>query len=175
MTLDPLSHLNKLSSADAHKWFEQTCTSSTWCRDMVKSRPYFSVKHVHQAAKVHWNSRAPEDVLEALSGHPMIGEIDTLRAKYANTKALAKGEQSGMESASDGVLQSLKTLNHAYLDKHGFIFIICASGLSAKQMLTAIENRITRSTEDEFATATEEQLNITHLRIDKALNPEVSQ
>jgi 2-oxo-4-hydroxy-4-carboxy-5-ureidoimidazoline decarboxylase len=118
---------------------------------------------------VHWRTRAPEDILEALSGHPMIGDINTLRAKYANTKAMAKGEQSGMDSASYDVLEALQSLNHAYLDKHGFIFIICASGLSAKAMLEAIEKRIENTTEQEFATATDEQLKITHLRIDKGL------
>ncbi|GEA07754.1 hypothetical protein KUL42_25150 [Alteromonas sp. KUL42] len=88
---------------------------------------------------------------------------------FANTKAIAAGEQSGTASASDEVLHALKEANHAYLDKHGFIFIICATGLSAETMLEELQKRLPNSTDEELQNAAAQQINITLLRISKAL------
>lgn len=110
------------------------------------------------------------DFLEAFEGHPMIGDISTLRKKFAATQKLASHEQSSTAHASEAVLQELKALNHAYLDRHGFIFIICASGLSAQTMLDALKARLDRPTDEEIKTAAQHQLNITLLRIDNGLS-----
>lgn len=99
----------------------------------------------------------------------MIGDVDSLRKKFANTKTIASGEQSGTASASEATLLTLKEANQAYLDKHGFIFIICATGLSADAMLNALQTRLPNSTDEEIRTAAQEQIKITLLRIDKAL------
>ncbi|MFC3120056.1 2-oxo-4-hydroxy-4-carboxy-5-ureidoimidazoline decarboxylase [Agaribacter flavus] len=165
MTID---ELNTLTTVDAINWFMQTCTASRWCQLMVSNRPYNDAKQLKQQAARCWGDMLKNDYLEAFSGHPMIGDINSLRKKFANTKALAANEQSGTQVASDEVLQCLKAQNKAYLDKHGFIFIVCATGLSAQTMLSILEQRLVNSTEAELKTAAAEQLKITLLRIDKA-------
>jgi 2-oxo-4-hydroxy-4-carboxy-5-ureidoimidazoline decarboxylase len=67
---------------------------------------------------------------------------------------------------------ALKNANQAYLDKHGFIFIICATGLSADAMLDALNERLPHTTDKEIQLAAQEQLKITLLRINKAINVE---
>ncbi|MEM7267378.1 MAG: 2-oxo-4-hydroxy-4-carboxy-5-ureidoimidazoline decarboxylase, partial [Pseudomonadota bacterium] len=67
-------------------------------------------------------------------------------------------------------LHQLKEANHAYLDKHGFIFIICATGLSAQTMLEALQARLPNTTQQEITNAAAEQIKITLLRINKALD-----
>lgn len=164
-----IQELNTLSHEQAVTWFMQTCTSAAWCELMAKSRPFDSIEQVRETASTHWSQMAEADFIEAFHGHPMIGDIESLRAKYANTKALAANEQSGASQASEAVLLELKAKNHAYLDKHGFIFIICATGLSAQTMLNALLERLDNDTQVELANAGAEQIKITLLRINKGL------
>lgn len=167
MTLD---NLNSLSQQQAYDWFEQTCASIRWINHMVSARPYASIDSLTTHAETVWQDCSKDDYLEAFTAHPMIGNVDTLRAKFANTKAIASGEQSGTAQASEQTLHALQEHNHAYLAKHGFIFIICATGLSAETMLEALKARLPNSTEQEIRIAAGEQIKITLLRINKALN-----
>lgn len=161
--------LNKMPVDSAGEWFKQACTSERWCQRMTASRPYTGIEHLNTIASQHWDEMNTADFIQAFAGHPMIGDIDSLRAKYANTKAIAADEQRGMQQADDATFEQLSRLNHEYLDKHGFIFIICATGLTATQMLHALQGRINNTTEQERATAAQEQLKITLLRFKKAL------
>lgn len=162
--------LNQLDEAQAADWFQQTCAAKTWIHQMVENRPYESLAQVKETAQHVWSKCDSDDFLEAFTAHPMIGDVDSLRKKFANTKAIAAGEQSGTAVASEATLLSLKENNQAYLEKHGFIFIICATGLSADAMLKALEARLPNDTAQEIATAAQEQIKITLLRLDKALN-----
>lgn len=162
--------LNQCSTEQATKWFMQTNTAFRWVQLMVESRPFTSKTQVKSQARQHWQAMDNADFLEAFEGHPMIGDISTLRKKFAATQKLASHEQSSTAHASEAVLQELKALNHAYLNRHGFIFIICASGLSAQTMLDALKARLDRPTDEEIKTAAQHQLNITLLRIDNGLS-----
>jgi len=166
--IDSLKTLNSASTNLAFAWFMQTCSSEKWCNDMVNKRPFSSLEALREHASLQWQKVKVADYLQAFNGHPMIGDISTLREKYANTKVLACNEQSGTEGADDETLQRLQHTNKIYLDKHGFIFIICASGLSAQAMLDELEHRLPNSTDTEIANAANEQLKITLLRINKA-------
>lgn len=165
-----LTQLNAMSETKATYWFMQTCTATRWCQLMVQSRPYGSIDHLIEYTHKNWLQMHKDDYLEAFEGHPMIGDIHSLREKYAATKVIAGNEQAGTASASESTLQALQQVNQDYLDKHGFIFIICASGLSADVMLEALQARLQNSTDKEIVTAAQEQLKITLLRINKALN-----
>ena len=161
--------LNSLPLKQAEDWFARTCTAKRWCSMMVAHRPYTSIEQLKAEAEKHWLEMTNDDLLEAFSGHPMIGNVESLKAKYANTKAIAADEQRGMAEADEATYKRLHDLNHEYLKRHGFIFIVCATGLSAPQMLRAIEDRIENTTQQEYIIAAEEQLKITLLRFDKAL------
>lgn len=164
-----LAQLNTMEKSIANNWFMQTCTATRWCESMTDSRPYDSVDQVIDNATAHWQAMQESDFIEAFEGHPMIGDIHSLREKYAATKAMAGSEQAGTASASEATLQTLQQANKAYLDKHGFIFIICASGLSAQTMLETLQARFVNTTNTEMKIAAQEQIKITLLRIRKAL------
>lgn len=164
-----LSALNKASLAQATHQFMQCCTSTLWVSAMVASRPYADNTSVTKQADIAWQGLAEADYCEAFDGHPQIGNVDTLRAKYANTKALASGEQSAVNEASEQVLLDLAKGNADYLDKFGFIFIVCATGKSAEQMLALLKARLPNDKATELANAAEEQRKIFHLRLEKLL------
>jgi len=165
-----LAQLNAMSATESSDWFMQTCSATRWCQLMTQSRPYQSITQLVEYVNENWQQMRNSDYMEAFDGHPMIGDINSLREKYLATKAIAGDEQAGTATASESTLQALQQVNKDYLEKHGFIFIICASGLSAKAMLDALQVRIQNNTDTEVKTAAQEQLKITLLRIYKALN-----
>jgi len=103
----------------------------------------------------------------AFEAHPQIGDINSLRQKYAATKKMAAGEQNSVNDASESVLTSLVKGNQDYLNKFGFIFIVFASGKSAAQMLSLLQTRLVNSRTQELENAAAEQNKITLLRLKK--------
>ncbi|MDC0603056.1 2-oxo-4-hydroxy-4-carboxy-5-ureidoimidazoline decarboxylase [Aliiglaciecola sp.] len=162
-----LTELNQLSKSQAAAWFSECCAAPVWCQKMASNRPYGTVDSILVYATTVWANLPNEEYLLAFEAHPMIGDIASLKKKYASTSDTAQQEQSGAQSAEPQVLQELAQLNHEYLAKHGFIFIICATGLSAQKMLDALKSRIVNSTTAEIKNAAQEQIKITLLRITK--------
>jgi len=164
-----LETLNTLTVEQAAQTFMQCCTATVWVNAMVKARPFSDKRAMAKQADLAWQELEYADYLEAFDGHPQIGNVATLRKKYANTKALASGEQSSVSQATEQVLVDLTKGNADYLEKFGFIFIVCATGKSAAQMLALLRDRLPNDKAVELANAVEEQRKIFHLRIEKLL------
>ena len=164
-----LETLNTATIEQATDSFIQCCTSSAWVNAMVAARPYADEHGLVKQADLAWQDLQQADYLEAFDGHPQIGNVETLRAKYANTKALASGEQSAVNEASEQVLLDLAKGNADYLNKFGFIFIVCATGKSVIQMLALLQARLPNDRATELSNAAAEQRKIFHLRLEKLL------
>jgi 2-oxo-4-hydroxy-4-carboxy-5-ureidoimidazoline decarboxylase len=164
-----LDNINNLSVSEAQQWFSYCCAAPTWYEAMAKARPFTGIGQVKQVAQELWLGSSRQDFLTAFEAHPMIGDVNSLRKKYAATKDIASNEQQGATQASEQTLQALADANHKYLAKHGFIFIICATGLSADTMLNALMQRINNSTATEIQLAAAEQIKITLLRLEKGI------
>lgn len=162
-----LEKLNNASVEQAQHTFRQCCTSESWINRMAEGRPYESAKAITMAADRNWQNLAETDYLQAFDGHPKIGDVSSLKAKYANTKELAAGEQSRVEEASDEVIERLAQGNAAYEEKFGFIFIVCATGKSAAEMVELLEARLPNDRATELMNAAEEQRKIFHIRLEK--------
>lgn len=165
-----LAKLNSLPVELAIDWFEQCCASAQWCKRMAQARPYDTVEQVSNYAELIWQQLDQQDYLEAFEGHPMIGDLSTLKKKFAATQESASTEQAGTRLADDETLSRLKINNDIYFNKNGFIFIICASGLSATDMLAELEARINNTRDIEIMIAAGEQIKITLLRINKFID-----
>ena len=163
-----LEDLNNQTVAQAQHTFMQCC-SSAWVERMAAARPFADEKMLRKSANMVWQSLEETDFLEAFEGHPKIGDVNSLRAKYANTKELAGNEQGLVKQATDNVLELLAQGNSDYEQKFGFIFIICATGKSAQEMSDLLQARLPNTKDQEFVNAAEEQRKIFQLRIDKAL------
>lgn len=110
------------------------------------------------------------DWLEAFDGHPKIGDPASLKKKYHSTQALASEEQSGVREATDQHIADLAKANQSYLDRFGFIFIICATGKTAEEMLGTILDRLNNTRDQELRIAAKEQLKITHIRLENLIS-----
>lgn len=164
-----LHSLNIADCDSATHTFMQCCTSERWVAEMVASRPYADFKMLRETADEVWDKLTEKDYLQAFDGHPKIGDVSSLKAKYANTKQLASGEQSGVNSATDKLIQALADGNRAYEQKNGFIFIVCATGKSAHEMFEMLSLRLANERHHELNIACEEQRKIFHIRLEKLL------
>ena len=116
-----------------------------------------------------WTKLTPDDWKEAFSHHPKIGDIKSLRKKFASTADMAEGEQSGVMQTSERTLQALAEGNNLYEAKFGYIFIVCATGKGAEEMLALLNERLHHYPEEEIAIAAKEQAKITKLRLEKMI------
>ncbi len=164
-----VANFNQFRPEDAVRILEQCCTSKRWIEQLVSSRPFPNREALLRKADDIWRQLEEEDYLEAFSGHPKIGDMKSLKEKYSNTKALAADEQSSLVAASESVIINLMQKNEEYEKKFGFIFIVCATGKSAADMLSILLSRLSNSREVELRNASEEQRKIYQLRLEKLL------
>ncbi len=136
---------------------------------MVIDRPFESLAEMLEISDRIWEECDVDDYLEAFEGHPRIGDVESLAKKYANTKGWAGGEQKGVEGADASVIQRLADGNKSYEEKFGHIFIVCATGKSAAEMLALLEARMPNDLKTEVMVAAEEQNKITRIRLKKLL------
>ena len=167
---DLSEYLNALSESEAHASFERCCAARRWIDRMNAARPFADDNAVQSAATQIWNALPPDAWLQAFAAHPRIGDVTSLRARFANTKGWAAGEQSAAETASDVTISRLAARNEKYFQKFGFIFIVCATGKSAEQMLEILEARLSNEPDEELPIAAAEQLKITILRLNKLVD-----
>ncbi len=107
------------------------------------------------------------DWLQAFASHPRIGDRDALRAKFAATGAWTAHEQSGVDGAPEDLLGELAEENCRYEARFGYIFIVCATGKTAGEMLALLKERLTNDAGLELKIAAGEQAKITRIRLEK--------
>ena len=165
-----LAWLNSLTADEAAKELLQCCGSSRWAAEMAKRRPYPSLETLLTAAGDVWSSLDRSYWLEAFRSHPKIGEKKAADKVSAQSQQWSGQEQSGVAGASQDTVGSLAALNEDYEQKFGFIFIICATGKTSDEMLSALRERLQHDPEAELPIAAAEQDKITELRLKKLLN-----
>lgn len=159
--------INSLGRDGARVALGNCCAATAWVEGMLGRRPFDDDDAVIAAAYDVAEHITDEDWLEAFAAHPLIGDVESLRKKFAATRELAAGEQSGVAGADRATLQELAELNREYLRRFGFIFIVFATGKSAAQMLAVLRQRIDNCRDEEIQNAAEEQMKITELRLRK--------
>ena len=160
--------LDALPAEQASASLHRCCGSRRWVSAMLAHRPFGSPEALHGAARAVWAALTREDFLEAFAHHPPIGgELAELRAKFAPSADWSSQEQAAVAGAGDETLLELKAANQAYLERFGFLFIVCASGRSAEELLLALRARLRNEPACELLVAAEEQAKITDLRLDK--------
>lgn len=169
MSAAHLDWLNNLEPALAAEFFARSCASRRWVDAMVAHRPFRDTNALRAAAQEQAAALQVADWLEAFAGHPRIGDLGSLKARYAATAGLASQEQSGVKAADEPTLQALAAGNFQYEQRFGYIFIVCASGKTAAEMLEFLQLRLNNRPERELTVAAAEQLKITLLRLDRWL------
>jgi len=164
-----LHELNTIPKQQLQEELTKCCGSSAWVNKMLPFFPADDLVELLEDAEEQWYKCSEEDWKEAFAQHPKIGDLESLQKKSASTAEWASGEQAGVNSASKQTIEALAAANKKYEEKFGYIFIICAAGKSADEMLAILQNRLQNSAEVEIEIAADEQNRITKLRIEKLL------
>jgi 2-oxo-4-hydroxy-4-carboxy-5-ureidoimidazoline decarboxylase len=164
-----LSDLNALAPAARAEALATCCGATAWVAALNEQFPFDSTAALYEAAERIWYTLSEADWREAFTHHPKIGDVNALKEKFASTAAWAAGEQGAVRQASDETLAALAAGNVAYERKFGYIFIVCATGKSAAEMLALLEARLPNDPSQEIHVAMGEQAKITRLRLEKLL------
>ena len=167
--MSDLSWLNSLTALEAANELRQCCGSRHWAEQMSRDRPYSTLDTLITHADRLWWSLTPDDWLDAFRSHPKIGEKKASDKVSAQSSQWSGQEQAGVSSASQDTVDLLASLNRAYEEKFGFIFIICATGKTSEEMLAALKDRLQHDSDTELRLAAAEQAKITQLRLKKLL------
>ena len=122
------------------------------------------------AAERIWWSLGEQDWLEAFSAHPQIGGRQAQNTQDAQARDWSEEEQAGVRGIDESTLDELAEANRAYEEKFGYIFIVCATGKTAAEMLALLRSRLPNDPGIELRNAAEEQRKITRLRLEKLLS-----
>ena len=159
-----LQEFNTIEKDKAAKELFSCCGSDKWTSSLMRSFPFASEKKLVEAATTIWYSEcSKEDWLQSFTHHPEIGDVKSLTEKFAGK------EQAGVAAASKETIEALAKANAAYKNKFGFIFIVCATGKSATEMLRLLNDRIKNNMNEELNIAMGEQHKITLIRFKKLL------
>lgn len=164
MTLD---EFNSLGNATAVEALNSCCGARRWVKAMVEQRPFDSVTAVVDAANRIWSETTERDWREAFDHHPRIGERKSAAPQDSQAASWSSGEQARAATADSDVKRQLADVNADYEARFGHIYIVCAAGRSAEELLTIARARLNNDPATELRVAAEEQRKITELRLRK--------
>jgi 2-oxo-4-hydroxy-4-carboxy-5-ureidoimidazoline decarboxylase len=184
-----LEEWNRLPLDEATKAILPCCGSNAWAEKMVARRPLADEHALLAASDEIWRSSTPSDWTEAFRSHPRIGEArpsqplpaqsppaqslpaQSLPAQSlpAQSSAWAAQEQRNVADADAAVKHSLAEANREYERRFNHIFIVCATGKSAVEILEILQQRLNNDTEAELLEGAEQQRQITAIRLKKWL------
>ncbi|MFQ5777249.1 MAG: allantoicase [Terriglobia bacterium] len=168
---DGLRRLNALPGEEAEAALLACCGSSMWARRMAGERPFGDRQELLGVSDRIWGELGRQDWLEAFSRHPRIGEKRAAKPTSPDAQRWSEKEQAGTRGAAALTLAALQQANRDYEARFGHIFIVCASGKSTEEMLELLRQRLQNDADTELRLAAEEQRRITHLRLEKLLEP----
>lgn len=166
-----LERWNEAEAGAAAREILPCCGSHRWAEQMVKRRLFHDAESVYVVSDAVWLALDEPDWDEAFRSHPRIGERKA-QATEESLRWSALEQQSAM-SEDDAVKQALAEANRLamaegnrrYEERFGRIFLICASGKSAREILTNLEARLQNDAATELREAVEQQRQITQLRL----------
>ncbi|WP_218617566.1 2-oxo-4-hydroxy-4-carboxy-5-ureidoimidazoline decarboxylase [Cryptosporangium aurantiacum] len=160
-----MDELNAAEADAAAAMLHPCCASTAWGRAVVAGRPYPGLDALLAASDPIVRSLSWADVEEALAAHPRIGDRPTDAA--TTEKKWSQGEQAGVADADGEVLAALADGNAAYEARFGHVYLVCASGKSAEELLGILQDRLDNDPAHEHDVVRGELAAITRLRLQK--------
>src|SRR4029453_2536696 len=157
--LSRLDRFNRLSEEEATGELLAVCHARRWAQRVAAGRPYADVAALQRAAEEVWTSLGPDDWLEALQGHPRIGEGG------GRSPEGARQEQAGVGGAGQDLEERLARGNAEYEARFGHVFLISAAGRDAAEILAALDRRLGNDPDTELRVAADEHRGIPGRRV----------
>ena len=160
-----LTRWNALDAESAAREVLPCCGSSVWATQLAAKRPITNDSTLLETSNAVWFSLPEEAWQQAFDSHPRIGQ------KHAQTHATEESlrwsaqEQRTALSEDEAAKLALEEANRHYEQRFGRIFIVCATGKPAREILSILDQRMTNDASTELREAAEQQRQITELRL----------
>jgi 2-oxo-4-hydroxy-4-carboxy-5-ureidoimidazoline decarboxylase len=159
-----VDEFNALPEHDAMQAMLNCCSAARWAIAVAASRPYGSVADLLAASDAAVVALAESDLREALAGHPRIGD-----RRAAAGLGWSGQEQAGVRGADELVLRELADGNGAYERRFGHIYLACATGRSAEELLDFLTERLGNDLQTEWRVVAGELAKINQIRLRKLI------
>jgi OHCU decarboxylase len=169
-TKSVLARWNGLQPAKSAEEILPCCGSKAWARDMAARRPIEEEASLLAASDQVWKSLPESDWSEAFRSHARIGEAHSPASGSAQSASWSGEEQQRVATAGEDIKSALAASNRDYEQRFGRIFIVCAAGKSAPEILDILRRRLRNDETAELHEAAEQQRQIVHLRLKKWLS-----
>ncbi len=156
-----LDAINAWPESEARAAFLKCCGAKRWAEKMTALRPFAGERELADAARQIWRELPPADWLTAFAAHPKIGGAG------GNAAAWSATEQAGIAGAAEATMAALAVGNRQYEAKFGYLFIVCATGKRADELLALLRQRLNNDPRDEMSIAAAEQEKIMLLRLQR--------
>ncbi|MBK6464946.1 MAG: 2-oxo-4-hydroxy-4-carboxy-5-ureidoimidazoline decarboxylase [Myxococcales bacterium] len=164
---DGLARVNALSTIDAEATFRSCCGATAFATQMAAARPFASLEAMKAKAAAAWGALGEGDWDEAFRAHPEIGGKKAEGPQTQRSASWSSGEQAQVPEAAEATRLALAEVNVRYRERFGRIYIVCATGKTAEELLAIAHARMANTPEVELRAAAEEQRKITELRLEK--------
>lgn len=185
----PVADLDRATAAAAASLLRPSCASARWIQRLVSGRPYGTLRALAVASDATIGALGWPDIEQALAAHPRIGDRPPSGGAAGSRPApgappgdrpgpgpaggereaaWSRQEQSGARDAPADVQAGLRAGNAAYEQRFGYVFLICATGMSAASMLAALQARLGHDPAREREVVRDELTKIVRLRLGKA-------
>ncbi len=164
-----VAKLDAMPETEAAELFASCCGASRWVSEMVARRPFGTRGAALTVADLVWQTMDEPAWREAFSHHPRIGEQTGAVPQTPRGAAWSAGEQAGMDSAGESLRSELAAVNREYEARFGYVYIVCAEGRAAEELLSFARRRLANDPHTELLTAMLEQERIMQLRLERLL------
>ena len=164
-----LRQLNAMDGPELRASLADLCAAPAWIEAVAAARPFKTAEALLHAVDAAGTGVSDADWREAFRHHPRIGERLAERRPSDAAQSMSSREQAAVEQASRDDLAALAEGNRAYEERFGHVFIVCASGRSAPEMLATLRDRLKNDPAAEIRIAAAEQQKIARLRLEKML------
>jgi len=158
-----VDELNGLTADAVRRELNGCCSSARWIEAMAGARPYADAAALFEASDDAVAAMNDADLRQALHGHPRIGD------RRVEAGSLSSEEQAGVRGADDSLRQALDTGNAEYERRFGHIYLACATGRSASELLAFLRERLGNDPGTEWSVVASELAKINRIRLRKLL------
>ena len=160
-----MTSLNAVPAAIARQRLLVCCSSERWAAEVVAGRPYATASELLASSDAATAGLAPGDLEQALAGHPRIGD-----RRGADERS--RREQAGVLGADQATIQALAEGNDEYERRFGHIYLVCATGRNAADLLALLRERLGNDPEAEWGVVRRELGKINRIRLTRLLEGE---
>ena len=154
-----VDELNRLPEEAVRQALRGCCPSARWIDAVAVRRPFDGAAALLAASDAAVAGLTDADLRDALAGHPRIGD--------RGAAGWSGQEQAGVRDADAGLRQALDEGNAEYEQRFGHIYLACATGRSASELLAFLHERLGNDQEKEWDVVRSELAKINQIRLRK--------